>query len=85
MLRWKRRGHQSGAGKKRLIAADTPQFSDMTREEYFAQLDAMTDQVRKEMARMQGVALNRRGCYRSLRAVRHLLQRHHQTGFQLYR
>ena len=42
-----------------LIAADTPQFSDMTREEYFAQLDAMTDQVRKEMARMQGVALSR--------------------------
>ena len=36
-----------------LIAADIPQFRDMTREAYFAQLDAMTEQVRKDMAMMQ--------------------------------
>jgi hypothetical protein len=42
-----------------LIAADIPQFADMTREAYFAQLDAMTKQVRMEMARMQKVAEGR--------------------------
>ncbi len=36
-----------------LIAADIPQFRDMTREAYFAQLDAMTEHVRREMVRMQ--------------------------------
>ena len=41
-----------------LIAADMPEFSDMTREAYFAQLDAMTEQVRKEMARMKEIALS---------------------------
>lgn len=36
-----------------LVAADLPQFQDMTREEYFRLLDAMTEQVRKAMAKMQ--------------------------------
>ena len=35
-----------------------PEFSDMTREAYFAQLDAMTEQVRKEMERMKEIALS---------------------------
>jgi hypothetical protein len=39
-----------------LIAADVPQFSDMTRTAYFGQLDAMTEQVRIEMSRMRKVA-----------------------------
>jgi hypothetical protein len=42
-----------------LIAADIPQFADMTRDEYFAQLDEMTDQVREEMVKMQQVAASR--------------------------
>jgi len=42
-----------------LIAADVPQFSDMTREAYFAALDAMTKHVRAEMKRMQKVAEGR--------------------------
>lgn len=42
-----------------LIAADIPQFHDMTREAYFAQLDSMTEQVRREMARMQDNAKSR--------------------------
>lgn len=36
-----------------LIAADLPQFRDMSREEYFRLLDAMTDQVRQAMTMMQ--------------------------------
>jgi hypothetical protein len=36
-----------------LIAADIPQFHDITREAYFAQLDAMTEHVRQDMASMQ--------------------------------
>ena len=36
-----------------LIVADIPEFHGYTREAYFAELDAMTDQVRKDMARMQ--------------------------------
>lgn len=36
-----------------LIATDIPEFHDLTREAYFAQLDAMTEQVRGSMAIMQ--------------------------------
>lgn len=36
-----------------LIAADIPELHDLTREAYFAQLDAMTKRVRGDMARMQ--------------------------------
>jgi len=36
-----------------LIVADIPEFSDMTREAYFAQLNAMTEQVRRDMNKMQ--------------------------------
>lgn len=36
-----------------LIASDLPQFRDMSREEYFRLLDAMTDQVRQAMTVMQ--------------------------------
>ena len=36
-----------------LIAADIPEFHDLTRQAYFAQLEAMTEQVRGDMARMQ--------------------------------
>jgi hypothetical protein len=36
-----------------LIATDIPEFRDHTREIYFAQLDAMTAQVRADMERMQ--------------------------------
>ncbi|MBI3881912.1 MAG: hypothetical protein HY301_17855 [Verrucomicrobia bacterium] len=36
-----------------LIAADVPQFRDMTRDDYYARLDAMTEAVRKDMAKMQ--------------------------------
>lgn len=42
-----------------LIAADVPQFRDLNREAYFAQLDAMIVQVRAETARMEKVALSR--------------------------
>src|SRR5580704_4377523 len=36
-----------------LIVADIPQFHDLTREGYFKQLDAMTEQVRQDMAKMK--------------------------------
>ena len=36
-----------------LIASDIPEFHDMTRESYFAQLFAMTEHVREEMDQMQ--------------------------------
>jgi len=39
-----------------LIVADIPQFADMGRDKYFAQLDALTEQVRQEMARRQEIA-----------------------------
>lgn len=42
-----------------LIAADIPEFSSLTREEYFKQLDVMTEQVRRDTAKMQKVALVR--------------------------
>ncbi len=36
-----------------LIAADIPEFASMGRQSYFARLDAMTDQVKREMAAIQ--------------------------------
>jgi hypothetical protein len=42
-----------------LIAADVPQFADMTREDYFRELDAMIGQVRKNMVKMQELAVSR--------------------------
>ena len=42
-----------------LIAADIPEFQDLSRDAYFKQLDAMTEQVRQEMARMRRVAASR--------------------------
>jgi hypothetical protein len=42
-----------------LIAADIPEFQDMTRDAYFKQLDAMTEQVRQDIAKMQKVAVAR--------------------------
>lgn len=42
-----------------LIAADVPQFRDLRREAYFAQLDAMIVQVRAETSRMEKVAVSR--------------------------
>lgn len=36
-----------------LVAADVPQFSNMTREEYFKRLDEMADQVRRAMRTME--------------------------------
>jgi hypothetical protein len=42
-----------------LIVADIPQFADLTREAYFARLDAMTEQVLQEMARVRKIALSR--------------------------
>jgi Transglutaminase-like superfamily len=36
-----------------LVAVDVPQFHDVTRGAYFAQLDAMTEQVRQDMESMQ--------------------------------
>lgn len=36
-----------------LIAGDIPEFHDFSREAYVAELSAMTEQVRKDMARMQ--------------------------------
>jgi hypothetical protein len=36
-----------------LIVADIPQFSDITREGYFKQLDALSEQVRQDMVVMQ--------------------------------
>ena len=42
-----------------LVAADIPEFKDMTGDAYFKQLDAMTDQVRQDIAKMQKVAVAR--------------------------
>lgn len=42
-----------------LIAADLPEFRDLTRAAYFKQLDVLTEQVRQDMAKMQKVALAR--------------------------
>ncbi len=42
-----------------LIAAAIPQFHDLTREHYFAQLDGMIAQMRQEMAGMEKVAASR--------------------------
>ncbi len=42
-----------------LIAADVPQFNDMPRETYFAQIDQMIAQVRHEMGEMEKVAESR--------------------------
>ncbi len=42
-----------------LIAADVPQFSDMSRETYFAQLNVMISQVRQDVGKMQKVAESR--------------------------
>src|SRR5271154_2560879 len=36
-----------------LVIADIPEFQNLTREAYFAQLDAMTEQVKQKMAKMQ--------------------------------
>ena len=42
-----------------LIAADLPEFTNITRQAYFAQVDSMIEQVRQSMARMQLVAKSR--------------------------
>jgi transglutaminase superfamily protein len=42
-----------------LIAADIPEFGDMKRESYFKQLDVLVEQVRREISRMQKVAIGR--------------------------
>jgi regulator of sirC expression with transglutaminase-like and TPR domain len=42
-----------------LIAADIPEFREMTREAYFRQLGDVIERVRQEMARMQKVATSR--------------------------
>ena len=42
-----------------LVAADVPQFSGLTREAYFSQLNEMVEVVRRETARMEGVARSR--------------------------
>jgi hypothetical protein len=42
-----------------LVAADVPQFRDMTRQKYFVQLDDMVAQVRQDMERMKKVAESR--------------------------
>ncbi|MBN1867988.1 hypothetical protein JW916_11930 [Candidatus Sumerlaeota bacterium] len=44
-----------------LITADVPKFRDMTRAEYFARLDAMTEQVRRDMEMMRPVVESRGG------------------------
>jgi hypothetical protein len=36
-----------------LIVADIPEFQNLTREDYFKQLDAMTEQVKQKMAKWQ--------------------------------
>lgn len=36
-----------------LVVADIPEFQNLTREDYFAQLDAMAEQVKQKMAKMQ--------------------------------
>jgi len=42
-----------------LVAADVPQFADMTRETYFKRLDALIQQVHQDMGRRQEVAKSR--------------------------
>jgi len=42
-----------------LVAADVPQFADLTRAAYFDKLDAMTQLVRQEMERRQATAKSR--------------------------
>ncbi len=42
-----------------LVAADIPEFRDLPRAAYFKQLDAMTEQVRQDIAKMQKVAAAR--------------------------
>ena len=42
-----------------LVAADIPEFHDMTRTAYLTELNAMTEQVRQDMAKMQKVAVAR--------------------------
>lgn len=42
-----------------LVTADLPEFHDLAREDYFRRLDAMTEQVRQHMDRMQSVAVAR--------------------------
>ena len=42
-----------------LIAADVPEFQGTTRDMYFAELDRMTGQVRRDIARMEKVAISR--------------------------
>lgn len=42
-----------------LVAADIPEFHTLTRGDYFKELDALTGQVRQEMAKMQKVAAGR--------------------------
>lgn len=42
-----------------LVAADLPEFRDLTRAAYFKQLDTLTEQVRQSMAKMQKVAVAR--------------------------
>ena len=44
-----------------LIAADVPQFQDMTHDDYFKQLDAMTEQVRRDIEMMGPVVRSRGG------------------------
>jgi hypothetical protein len=38
-----------------LVVADIPEFQNLTREDYFAQLDAMTEQVKQKMEKMKAV------------------------------
>ncbi len=42
-----------------LIATDIPEFKDLAREDYFKQLESLTEKVRSDMARMQKVAVAR--------------------------
>jgi hypothetical protein len=42
-----------------LVAADMPEFKNLTRAAYFKQLDALTEQARQDMAKMQKVAVAR--------------------------
>ncbi len=42
-----------------LVAADIPEFQDITKAAYLTELNATTEQVRQDMAKMQKVALGR--------------------------
>ncbi len=42
-----------------LVAADIPEFRTLTRDDYFKELDVVTEQVRQEISRMQEVAAGR--------------------------